>query len=510
MFKRVLIANRGEIAVRVIRALKEMGITAIAVYSDADRESLHVRLADEAYRIGPAPSEESYLKIDGIVSCAKKVKADAIHPGYGFLAENDDFAAECEAHSISFIGPPSDAIRAMGNKLVAREMARGSKVPIIPGCAKAIRDLRHAGATAKKLGYPVMLKAAAGGGGKGMRIVRAEKDLESSLRLTRGEARAAFGNDEIYVEKYISKPRHIEIQILADTHGNCVYLGERECSIQRRHQKVIEETPSVIVTPDMRKQMGEAAVRIAQAVGYTSAGTIEFIVDQKRNFYFLEMNTRLQVEHPVTELVTGIDIVKEQLRIAAGGKLSIRQEQISPRGHAIECRIYAEDPFNSFLPSAGKIRRLRLPEGPGIRNDTGIYQGYEVSVYYDPLLAKLIVWAGTRAEAMERARRALLEYLIDGVATTIPFHKWIMEQEEFEKGDIHADFIDARFKGATQVKEVREQELLRAALISATLDAFEGARKIHVPSTDERRARGGAWKFHGKLRGSHEIHRDYR
>ena len=504
MLRRVLIANRGEIAVRVIRALKETGITAIAVYSDADRESLHVRLADEAYRIGPPPSEESYLRIDTIVSVAKKVRADAIHPGYGFLAENEDFAAKCETKGLTFIGPSSRAIKAMGNKLVARKTAIAAKVPIIPGTTAATRDLKHAKAAARELGYPIMVKAAAGGGGKGMRIVRADKELESSLRLTRGEAKAAFGNDELYIEKYISRPRHIEIQILADKHGNCVYLGERECSIQRRHQKVVEETPSVIVTPVMRKQMGEAAVRIAKAVDYTNAGTVEFIVDEKRNFYFLEMNTRLQVEHPVTELVTGIDIVKEQLRIAAGEKLPFKQEQISPRGHAIECRIYAEDPYNSFLPSAGTIRRLRLPEGPGIRNDTGIYQGYEVSVYYDPLLAKLVVWASTRNEAMERTRRALREYLIDGVATTIPFHKWIMEQEEFEKGNIHADFIDAKFVGATPVEE---EELLRAALISAALDVFERERKIYVPPANEGKARGSAWKLYGKLRGPHEVYR---
>ncbi|MCX5801554.1 MAG: acetyl-CoA carboxylase biotin carboxylase subunit [Candidatus Eisenbacteria bacterium] len=504
MLKRVLIANRGEIAVRIIRALKETGITAIAVYSDADRESLHVRLADEAYRIGPPPSEESYLRIDTIVSTAKKVKADAIHPGYGFLAENEDFAAECEARRVIFIGPPSSAIKAMGNKLVARKTAVAAKVPIIPGTTTATRDLKQAKAAAKKLGYPIMVKAAAGGGGKGLRVVRSDEELESSIRLTRGEAKAAFGNDELYIERYIPRPRHIEMQILADKHGNCVYLGERECSIQRRHQKVIEETPSVVVTPAMRKQMGEAALRIAKAVGYTNAGTVEFIVDEKRDFYFLEMNTRLQVEHPVTELVTGIDIVKEQLRIAAGEKLSFEQDQISPRGHAIECRIYAEDPYNSFLPSAGRIRRLRLPEGPGIRNDTGIFQGYEVSVYYDPLLAKLVVWANTRNEAMERARRALREYLIDGVATTIPFHKWIMEQEEFEKGNIHADFIDANFTGATPMED---EELLRAALISATLDVFEKGKKVYVPPTSEGKARGGAWKLYGKLRGPHEVYR---
>jgi acetyl-CoA carboxylase biotin carboxylase subunit len=504
MLKRVLIANRGEIAVRLIRALKETGVTAIAIYSDADRDSLHVRLADEAYRIGSAPSEESYLKLDAIVSLAKKVRADAVHPGYGFLAENKNFPTRCKAQKLIFIGPSSRAIRTMGNKLVSRKTAVSADVPIIPGTTRPTRKLSEAKAAVKKIGYPIMLKAAAGGGGKGMRIVRKEKELESALRLTQGESKAAFGSDEIYVEKYISKPRHIEIQILADEHGNCIYLGERECSIQRRHQKVVEETPSVIVTPELRKQMGEAAVRVAQAVGYTNAGTVEFIVDQKRDYYFLEMNTRLQVEHPVTELVTGIDIVKEQLRIASGKKLSFKQKDISPRGHAIECRIYAEDPYNSFLPSVGKIIRLRLPQGPGIRNDAGIFQGCDVPVYYDPLLAKLIVWGSNRREAMERTRSALSEYLIDGVATTIPFHKWIMRQREFAKGDIHADFIDANFPASPPGEKAG---LLKAAVIAATLDVFERERKIVVPAATAGKTKPSAWKLHGRLRSPHEVRR---
>ncbi|UCF79769.1 MAG: acetyl-CoA carboxylase biotin carboxylase subunit [Candidatus Eiseniibacteriota bacterium] len=504
MLKRVLVANRGEIAVRLIRGLRETGTTAIAIFSDADRDSLHVRLADEAYRIGPPPSEESYLKLDAIVSLAKKVKADAVHPGYGFLAENEDFPARCKANGLVFIGPSSRAIKAMGNKLVSRKTAVSASVPIIPGATSPARGIGEARASARGIGYPIMLKAAAGGGGKGLRIVKEEKELESAIRLTQGEARAAFGNDEVYVEKYISRPRHIEIQILADERGNCVYLGERECSIQRRHQKVIEETPSVIVTPELRKQMGEAAVRIAKAVGYTNAGTVEFIVDEKRNFYFLEMNTRLQVEHPVTELVTGIDLVKEQLRVASSKKLSFKQEDVRPRGHAIECRIYAEDPYNSFLPSAGKILRLRLPEGPGIRNDAGIFQGCDVSVYYDPLLAKLVVWGSDRKEAIERTRRALSEYLIDGVATTIPFHRWIMEQPEFGKGDIHADFIDAKFSASPPVEKAG---LLRAAIIAAALDVFEKERKIVLPKTEEGKTKPSAWKLFGRLRSPHEVHR---
>ncbi|MFH0777819.1 MAG: acetyl-CoA carboxylase biotin carboxylase subunit [Candidatus Eisenbacteria bacterium] len=503
-FTRVLIANRGEIAVRIVRALRETGVTAVAIYSDADRDSLHVRLADEAYRIGPSPSEESYLRIDGIVSLAKRVKAEAIHPGYGFLAENAAFAAKCEANGITFIGPSSYAIAAMGNKLVSRKTAVSAGVTIIPGATKPASGLEDARRSALEIGYPIMLKAAAGGGGKGLRIVREERELESALRLTQGEARAAFGDDEVFVEKYISRPRHVEIQILADHSGNCVYLGERECSIQRRHQKVIEETPSVVVSQELRRRMGEAAVRVAKAVDYTNAGTVEFIVDENRDFFFLEMNTRLQVEHPVTELVTGIDIVKEQLAIASGERLSFGQEDVKPRGHAMECRIYAEDPHNSFLPSAGRIRRLRLPEGPGVRNDTGIYQGYEVSVYYDPLLAKLVIWGKDRREAMERARRALGEYLIDGVATTIPFHRWIMRQSEFKKGDIHAAFIDEHFSGSAP----REGgDLLRVAIVAAALDTFDRERKACVPQPRRTDRGSSPWRLYGRLRGPHEVHR---
>ncbi|MBN1505078.1 MAG: acetyl-CoA carboxylase biotin carboxylase subunit [Candidatus Eisenbacteria bacterium] len=497
MFKRVLIANRGEIAVRIIRALKEAGVVSIAVYSDADRESRHVRFADEAYRIGPPPSEESYLKIDAIVSLARKVRADAVHPGYGFLAENEDFAAECEAKGIAFIGPSSDAIRTMGNKLVARRAAVEVKAPIIPGATTPAKSLADVKKRSQEIGYPIMLKAAAGGGGKGMRVVNEEGELESALRLTKGEARAAFGNDEVYVEKYITRPRHIEFQILADTHGNCVYLGERECSIQRRHQKVIEETPSVIMTPELRSEMGLAAVRIAKQVGYTNAGTVEFIVDEKRDFYFLEMNTRLQVEHPVTELVTGMDIVREQLRIASGKRLGIRQEDVRPRGHAIECRIYAEDPYNNFLPSAGRIMRLRVPEGPGIRNDTGIFEGWDVSVYYDPLLAKLIVWGRDRKEAIERAQRALSEYLIEGIATTIPFHKWIMRQPAFHRGEIDATFIDREFSSAVPEQRPGFQE---AALIAAALDVFQASKRVFIPGAGGPEAGSGAWRLHGRLR----------
>jgi len=493
----VLIANRGEIAVRIIRALKEAGVASIAIYSDADRESRHVRFADEAYRIGPSPSEESYLKIDAIVSLARKVKADAVHPGYGFLAENEDFAAACEAEDIVFIGPSSKAISTMGNKLVARRAALAVKAPIIPGATTPTKSLAEAKKRAKQIGYPIMLKAAAGGGGKGMRVVNEEKDLESAVRLTKGEARAAFADDEIYMEKYITRPRHIEFQILADSRGNCVYLGERECSIQRRHQKVIEETPSVIMTPELRREMGEAAVRITKQVGYTNAGTVEFIVDEKRNFYFLEMNTRLQVEHPVTELVTGIDIVREQLSIAAGKRLRIKQEDVRPRGHAIECRIYAEDPYNHFLPSAGRIMRLRIPEGPGIRNDTGIFEGWDVSVYYDPLLAKLIVWGKDRKEAIERAQRALSEYLIEGIATTIPFHKWIMRQPAFHKGEIDATFIDRNFSSAVPEERPGYEE---AAIIAAALDVFQTSRKVFVPGAGKAAARASAWRMQGRFR----------
>ncbi|MCX6040183.1 MAG: acetyl-CoA carboxylase biotin carboxylase subunit, partial [Caldilinea sp.] len=415
MFKKVLVANRGEIAVRVLRACEERGIATVAVFSEADRTALHVRYADEAYLIGPAPSRESYLRIDKIIDVARKAGADAIHPGYGFLSERAEFAAACRDAGITFIGPGPEAIAAMGDKITARETVRKRGVPLVPGTDKGLHD-EDLVAAAQEIGFPLMIKAAAGGGGKGMRAVQDSGALSSAIGAARREAMAAFGSDAVYLEKLIANARHIEIQILADSHGNTISLGERECSIQRRHQKLIEEAPSVAISEAMRAEMGQVAVAAAESVGYVNAGTIEFLFDAKDNkYYFLEMNTRLQVEHPVTELVTGIDIVKEQISIAAGRRMRYRQEDLAPKGWAIECRITAEDPFNNFIPSSGTITYLKEPTGPGVRVESSLYEGCEVSLYYDPMLAKLIVYGENRAEAILRMRRALNEYRIAGV-----------------------------------------------------------------------------------------------
>uniref|UniRef100_Q027G5 Carbamoyl-phosphate synthase L chain, ATP-binding n=1 Tax=Solibacter usitatus (strain Ellin6076) TaxID=234267 RepID=Q027G5_SOLUE len=446
MFRKVLIANRGEIAVRVIRTLREMGIGTVAVYSDPDRTSLHVRMADEAERLGPGPSAESYLRIDRILDAARKHGAEAIHPGYGFLSENADFAAACEDAGLVFIGPSAASIRAMGSKTAARRSAIAAGAPVVPGTEQAVtlQELREFAAAH---GYPVLLKAVAGGGGKGMRRVDSPGELESAYRNAASEAERAFQSAEIYVEKLIERPRHIEIQVLGDRYGNMVHLGERECSIQRRHQKVIEECPSPLIErhPEMRDAMGQAAIRAAQAAGYYNAGTVEFLVDQERRFYFLEMNTRLQVEHPVTELATGLDLVRHQVEIANGGRLPFTQEQVAWRGAAIECRIYAEDPYNNFLPYPGKITRLRRPLGPGVRIDGCIYEGWTVPMEYDPLLAKLTVWAGTREHAAERAIRALREYDVGGIRTNIGFFRQILEDPEFRAANLHAGFIEEFF-----------------------------------------------------------------
>jgi acetyl-CoA carboxylase biotin carboxylase subunit len=441
MFKKILIANRGEIAVRVIRACREMGIGTVAVYSEADRAALHVRMADEAYLIGPAPSAQSYLKVDRIIDTAKTAGAEAIHPGYGFLSENPEFALRCEQEGLVFVGPTSQAIRAMGGKTAARSLATHAGVPVVPGTTRDLTD-EEVLQVAIEMGFPVLIKASAGGGGKGMRIVSAEAELAGAIRAARSEATSAFGNPAVYVERYLDCPRHIEMQILADKAGNVVYLGERECSLQRRHQKVVEESPSPFVDADLRRRIGEAAVKLAKAASYTNAGTLEFLVDSAKNFYFLELNARLQVEHPVTEMVTGLDLVKEQIRIAAGEALSVRQEEIQLRGHAIECRIYAEDPFNNFMPSPGRIQVLRDPSGPGIRIDSGIYEGYEVPLYYDPIVAKLIAWGQDRGEAIGRMRRALREYAIVGVKTSIPFHHRILDHPQFQKGEFHTQFLE--------------------------------------------------------------------
>ena len=445
MFRKVLIANRGEIAVRIIRALREMGIGSVAVYSDADRAALSVRMADEAAHIGPAPSSDSYLRIDRILEAARRHGADAVHPGYGFLSENADFAAACENSGLVFIGPSSESIRRMGSKTSARRLARDAGVPVVPGTERGAGSLAEARGIAGECGYPVMLKAAAGGGGMGIRRVDSEAGLEAALREASSEAERAFSNAEVYVEKLIEDPRHIEIQVLGDHYGNLISLGERECSLQRRRQKVMEECPSPLVAkhPEMRRQMGEAAVRAAKAASYHNAGTVEFLVDADRNFYFLEMNTRLQVEHPVTELVTGLDLVKLQIRIAAGEPLGLAQEAIEWRGAAIECRIYAEDPDENFMPSPGTITSLAQPSGPGIRLDSGIYAGLTIPMEYDPLLAKLAVWAGTREEAIARMSRALGEYHVGGVRTNLSFFRRVMEDARFREGRLDTGFITA-------------------------------------------------------------------
>ncbi len=444
VFRKVLIANRGEIAVRIIRTLREMNIRTVAVYSDPDRVSLHVRKADEATHIGPAPSTESYLNIGRILDAARRHGVDAIHPGYGFLSENAAFAEACEQAGIVFIGPSSSSIRKIGSKTGGRQVASAAGAPIVPGVHEGLHDPSQARDFARAAGYPVMLKAVAGGGGKGMRRVDRESDLVAAFRDASSEAERAFADGAIYVEKLIEQPRHIEIQVFGDTQGNVIHLGERECSIQRRHQKIIEECPSPLIAmhPAMRAEMGDAAVKIARAAGYYNAGTVEFLVDDSRNFYFLEMNTRLQVEHPVTEWVTGVDLVRWQVEVAAGGKLPVTQEQIEWRGAAIECRVYAEDPDNNFFPSPGKIERLSEPAGPGVRVDSGVYAGWNVPLDYDPMLAKLTVWAGTRDEAIARMRRAIAEYRISGIRTNLSFFDRILADPEFAQGALDTAFLD--------------------------------------------------------------------
>ena len=442
MFKKILIANRGEIAVRILRACRELGVRAVAVYSEVDRAALHVRLADEAYPIGPAPSTESYLVIEKILGVARYAGCDAIHPGYGFLAENPALARACAGTGITFIGPSAEAMEQLGSKTAARRIARGAGAPTVPGTLDPIKDIGELTEAARRIGFPIILKAVAGGGGKGMRSVEAESDLASAWRDAASEAQNAFGDGRVYLEKYLERPRHIEIQILADQHGQIVYLGERECSVQRRHQKVIEEAPSPIMTPQLRRAMGEAAVKLARAGHYTNAGTVEFLVDAYRNFYFLEMNTRLQVEHPVTEMVTSFDLVKLQMRIAAGAPLPFKQEDVALRGHAIECRIYAEDPDNNFFPSPGKILERRVPTGPGIRLDDGIYGGWTVPNEYDPMLGKLIAWGQDRPEAIARMKRALGEYYASGIKTNVSLFRRILASHDFESGAIYTRWLD--------------------------------------------------------------------
>lgn len=473
MFKKILIANRGEIAVRVIRACREMGIQSVAVYSDVDRASLHVRKADEAYHLGPAVAAESYLNIPKILAAAKKSGAEAVHPGYGFLSENPHFAHACAEAGIKFIGPTAAAMEMMGSKTRARQNMDKAGVPFVPGTARGLESADEAKRVAEKIGYPVMLKAAAGGGGKGMRLVQTPEELKSALESAQSEAQRAFGDDEVYLEKAIINPRHIEMQVLADEHGNTVYLGERECSIQRRHQKVLEESPSPIVDPEMRQRMGEVAVRVAQAAGYTNAGTIEFLVDQNKNFYFLEMNTRLQVEHPVTELTTGLDLVHLQIRIAAGENLPFKQEDVRLRGHAIECRIYAEDPDNNFFPSPGKITLLLLPSGPGIRRDSGMYEGWTVPIDYDPLLAKLIGYGTDREQATSRLRRALNEYFVGGIKTNLSLFRRILNDEDFIAGRLNTGFLDRLLARPPKIIFADEKAAEVAAIAAGLFSVLE-------------------------------------
>lgn len=490
--RKILIANRGEIALRIIRACREMGIQTVAIYSDADRTAAHVRLADEAYPVGPPPSSQSYLVIDNVIAAARASGAQAIHPGYGFLSENEDFAERVAAEGLIFIGPSADAMRRMGNKTEARKLAKSIGVPTVPGTEEGIRSNDEARRIASSIGYPILIKAAAGGGGKGMRLVETPGDLDAAIERAKGEALSAFGDDTVYIEKYVQKPRHIEIQILADRFGNTVYLGERECSIQRRHQKVIEEAPSCIVTPELRQRMGESAVRLAKACGYVNAGTLEFLVDHELNFYFLEMNTRLQVEHPVTEMTTGIDLVRQMIHIAAGDPLPFKQEDIRMTGHAIECRIYAEDVENNFAPSIGKIEHLEPSLGPGMREDSGVFEGDSVQIYYDPMLSKLIAWASDRQHAIERMRRSLREYAVVGVDTTIPFCLFVMENENFIKGDFDTSFVQKEFSA----EKLRYKEEQMAAVAAALFDYVKRMKSsTSMISTSGNNDRSGTWKW---------------
>jgi acetyl-CoA carboxylase, biotin carboxylase subunit len=497
MFKKILIANRGEIAVRVIRACHEMGIAAVAVYSDVDRAALHVRKADEAYPIGAAAASESYLNIGKILGVARQSGAEAIHPGYGFLSENARFAQACADAGVKFIGPTAAAMEAMGSKTRARQAMERAGVPTVPGTSRGLESIEQAEEVAARIGYPVMLKAAAGGGGKGMRLVHAPDQLKSSLEAARSEAERSFGDSEVYIEKAIVNPRHIEMQILADEHGHTLYLGERECSLQRRHQKVLEEAPSPIIDAEMRRRMGEVAVRVAQAANYTNAGTVEFLVDQHKNFYFLEMNTRLQVEHPVTELVTGLDLVHLQIRIAAGEKLPLRQEDVSIRGHAMECRIYAEDPDNNYFPSPGKITLLLAPSGPGIRRDSGMYEGWTVPMDYDPLLAKLIGYGSDREQAIARLTRALGEYFVGGIKTNISLFRRILSDADFRAAKLDTGFLDR------MLKQKQDQDAdPRAAQVAAIAAGIFAVLGVSAAAAGERAglasgvtdAAGSGWK----------------
>jgi len=500
MFRKILIANRGEIAVRILRACRELGIKSVAVFSEVDRKALHVRLANEAYCIGPAPSRDSYLRIDKLMDVARRSGCDAVHPGYGFLAENSALPRACVEAGLTFIGPSAEAMEALGSKTAGRQLARRCDVPTVPGAKDAIENPEEARALAQSMGYPVLLKAVAGGGGKGMRVVAGDSEFTAAWRDASSEALNAFGDARVFLEKYLERPRHIEIQILADAHGRVVSLGERECSVQRRHQKVIEEAPSPIMTPDLRKKMGDAAVRIARAGGYVNAGTVEFLVDTNLDFYFLEVNTRLQVEHPVTEQVTGLDLVKLQIAIAAGHRLPFAWETITPRGHAIEVRIYAEDPDNNFFPSPGKIISRQAPSGPGIRLDEGIYEGWTVPNDYDPLLSKLIAWGNSREEAVARLRRALEEYTTTGIKTNTGLFRRILAEPDFLKAEIHTRWLDEILRKPAPAKSEQGTNVQDAVAIAAAIFNFQQLQKQSAPfgqtdATDQSR-----WKQEGRRR----------
>lgn len=477
--KKILIANRGEIAIRVMKTAKKMGIKTVAIYSTADRKSPHVRYADEAVLIGEGPSNQSYLLGDKIIQVAKRLHVDAIHPGYGFLSENADFAEACEANKIIFIGPKSKAIKIMGSKLAAKEAVKHYDIPMVPGIDEAITDVVKAHAIAKEIGFPILIKASAGGGGKGMRVVEKQSELESQMKRAISEATSAFGDGSVFIEKYINSPRHIEIQVMADTHGNIIHLFERECSIQRRHQKVVEEAPSSILTPELRKKMGEAAVKVAKACDYVNAGTVEFLLDEHLNFYFLEMNTRLQVEHPVTELITNTDLVELQIRVARGEVLPIKQEDLKIKGHAFELRVYAEDPLNNFLPSVGHLDVYQLPKGKNIRVDNGFEQGMDIPIYYDPMLAKLITYGETRAEAMDEMLNAISNYHIKGIETTLPFGTFVFDHEAFRSGNFDTHFVN-KYYSAEKLEEQNKEEAHLAALI-AVRRYLEEQKILRVP-----------------------------
>ena len=489
--KKILIANRGEIAVRIIRACRELGIKSVAVYSSIDRLAPHVQLADEAYGLEGKSSTETYLNVDKIIEIMEESGSDAVHPGYGFLSENMDFAKRVEQDGKIFIGPNVEAIDIMGSKTNARTKMIDAGVPCVPGTEEGIKDIAVAKKIAKSIGYPILIKAAMGGGGKGMRIVLEEKDFEEAIRMSKNEAKSAFGDDLVYIEKFIQNPKHIEIQILADKHGNYIHLFERECSIQRRHQKVIEEAPSSFIDDELRSKMGKAAIACAESVNYSSAGTVEFLVDDQKNFYFLEMNTRLQVEHPITELITGVDIVKEMIHIAEGKKLEIKQDDLKINGHALECRVYAEDIYDNFMPSIGKIRFMKAPDGPGIREDSGVEQGTEVSLFYDPMLSKLCAWGKDRDEAIKRMKRALKEYQLSGIKTTIPFCLLVLDHQEFKSGLYTTKFVDKHLE--TLIKNEFNTEPT-AALAAVIIEVFENTKNNIVVQKSE----SSNWKKQGR------------